>query len=102
MQYKSKNHHYVSQFYLKQFACNNEETLVNAMTKMGRIIDKPNVISDISSDKNYNLPQQESEQSKLEGEYAAILQKFINTPQPENSDLSIDLIEFVRKAITTY
>lgn len=95
MQYKSKNHHYVSQFYLKYFACNDEETLVNAMTKKGKIIAEPNVISDISSDKNYNLPQQETEQSELEREYAAILKEFLNTSNPENSHLFIDIIEFV-------
>lgn len=95
MQYKSKNHHYVSQFYLRKFACNDEETHVKAMTKKGRIIDKPNVISDISSEKNYNSPLQEEEQSTLENEYAAILKEFLNTPNPENSQLSIDVIEFV-------
>lgn len=95
MQYKSKNHHYVSQFYLKYFACNDEETLVNAMTKKGRLIDIPNVISDISSENNYNSPLQEPEQSKLEREYAPILKEFLNTPNPEDSDLSIDVIEFV-------
>ncbi|MCY4403569.1 MAG: DUF4238 domain-containing protein [Candidatus Poribacteria bacterium] len=95
MQYKSKNHHYVSQFYLRYFACNNEETYVNAMTKKGRIIDNPNVISNISSEKNYNSPLQEVEQSKLESEYAAILKEFLNTPNPDNLHLSNDVIEFV-------
>jgi hypothetical protein len=95
MTYKSKNHHYVSQFYLKNFACNNEETHVNAMTKKGKLIDIPNVISDISSEKNYNSPLQEPEQSKLESKYAAILKEFLNTPNPETSHLSIDVIEFV-------
>ena len=95
MQYKSKNHHYVSQFYLKRFACNDEETHVNAMTKKGKLIDIPNVISDISSEKNYNSPLQESEQSRLEGEYASILKELLNTPNLEYSDLFNDVIEFV-------
>ena len=95
MTYKSKNHHYVSQFYLKNFACNDEETHVNAMTNKGKLIDIPNVISDISSEKNYNSPQQEPEQSRLENKYAPILEEFINTPNPENSDLSTDVVKFV-------
>lgn len=95
MQYKSKNHHYVSQFYFRRFACNNQKTLVKAMTKKGKIIDKPNVISDISSEQNYNSPLQEEEQSRLEGEYAAILKEFLDTPNPENSQLAADVIEFV-------
>ena len=95
MQYKSKNHHYVSQFYLEYFACNQEGTLVNAMTKKGRIIDKSNVISDISSDKNYNSTLQESEQCKLERNYATILKNFLNMPNAEKSHHFNCVIKFV-------
>ncbi len=95
MQYKSKNHHYVSQFYLRYFACNDEETLVNAMTKKGKIIDKPNVISDISSENNYNSPLQEPKQSKYENDFSAVLRNFLNTSNSKTSHLFIDVVKFV-------
>ena len=46
-------------------------------------------------EKNYNTPQQEQQQSGLEGKHSKILQDFINTSNPETFNQSRDFVESV-------
>lgn len=89
------NHHYVSQFYYRNFASNPERSLVYAMNNEGNIINRPRSIRRISFEEDYNTEEQEQEQSRLETRYAEILREFIETPNPGNSDLSRDFVSFV-------
>ena len=97
MAYDSKKHHYVSQLYLRHFTFDPEEKRVHTMTKKGIIPDESNLIRDICYEKNYNTQLQESEQSRLEGEYAEILRNLIETADREESDISFSdkFLEFV-------
>ena len=89
------NHHYVSQFYYRNFASNPERSLVHAMDNEGNIINRPRSIRKISFEEDYNTEEQEQEQSRLETIYAETLREFIETPNPGNSDLSRDFVNFV-------
>ena len=88
-------HHYVPRFYLKNFAFNEEETLVYSMTKEGVIPIEPNDVGDICQKANYNTPQQEQKQNQLETYYSGVLEEFIQNPKPGNSKLSEDFVKFV-------
>lgn len=88
-------HHYVPRFYLKNFAFNEEKTLVYSMTKESKVPDKPNVIDNISQEKNYNTQQQENDQDQLEKRHSVILNEFIEAPIGEKFDPSNEFIDFV-------
>ena len=90
-------HHYVPRFYLKNFAFNEEKTLVYSMTKEGKIPEKPSQISNICSKKNYNTPDQEREQFNLENRHAEVLREFIKEVNPVEIHLAFsdELLEFV-------
>ena len=89
------NHHYVSKLYYKNFAFNPAGSLVYAMDYGGNIINRPKSIRRISFEEDYNTPEQEQEQSRLETKYREILREFIETPNPGNSNLSRDFVNFV-------
>lgn len=89
------NHHYVSKLYYKNFAFNPERSLVYAMNSEGNIINRPRSIRKISFEEDYNTEEQEQEQSRLEIKYREILREFIETPNPGNSALSRDFVNFV-------
>ena len=99
MGYKSKNLHYVSQFYLRNFAFNLDnpkgEPNVFQMTKKGMIPDKPNTVRSICSKNNYNTRQQEIEQSQRESRYADYLKEFIKSHDTAGTNLDLDFLEFV-------
>lgn len=88
-------HHYVSKFYYKNFAYSKEEPLVYTMNKEGEIGNRRKSVSQIGYEADYNTPEQEQEQSRLETWYAEVLREFIKNPDPGNSDLSRDLVDFV-------
>ena len=88
-------HHYVSKFYYKSFAFNPERSLVYAMNNEGSIINRPRPIRRISFEQDYNTEEQEQEQNQLETIYAEILREFIETPNPGNSILSRNFVNFV-------
>ena len=88
-------HHYVPRFYLKNFAFNEEKTLVYSMTKEGIIPDKPNAINDICQKENYNTHLQENWQGQLECSHSIVLEKFIKNLDSGNFNLSRHLVEFV-------
>lgn len=88
-------HHYVSKLYYKNFAFNPERSLVYAMDNRGNIINRSRSIKRISFEEDYNTPDQEKEQSRLETIYREILREFIETPDPGHSNLSRDFAEFV-------
>ena len=83
-------HHYVSKFYYKNFVYSAEEPLVYTMNKEGKISNRRRSASQIGYEADYNTPEQEKEQSRLETWYAEILREFIETPNPANSDLPRD------------
>ncbi len=87
--------HYVSRFYIKNFACDSDKSLVFSMSRDYTIHDKPSQISNICSKKNYNTHEQEQEQCRLEGKYAKILREFVQTPNPETFYGTRDFVEFV-------
>ena len=89
------NHHYVSKLYYKNFAFNPDGSLVYAMDNEGKIRSRSKSTRDIGSEKDYNTPEQEQEQSRLETKYREILKEFIETPNPGNSNLPRDFVEFV-------
>ena len=86
-------HHYVPRFYLKNFAFNEEETLVYSMSRDYTIHDKPSKISKICAKKNYNTPEQERAQSSLESEYAEKLRNLIQAAQGKYNFSIVD--EFI-------
>lgn len=88
-------HHYVSKLYYKNFAFNEAQSLIYSMNKEGRILKRPKSIKLISFEEDYNTPEQEEEQSQLETWYAKILREFIETPNPSDSNLAHDFVEFV-------
>ena len=88
-------HHYVPRFYLRHFAINSYESEVFSMSKDHTIHGKPSKISNICAKKNYNTPEQEREQSKLENRHSQILREFVNAPNPETFNQSRDFVEFV-------
>ena len=88
-------HHYVSRFYLQEFAFNKKKTLVCQMTKNGIIPNEPNNIADICQKKNYNTPEQEREQNQLENKHAVVLRNFIKTAKRGKYDFSDEFIEFI-------
>ena len=89
-------HHYVPRFYLKNFAFNEEETLVYSMSRDYTIHDKPSKISKICAKKNYNTPEQERAQSSLESEYAEKLRNLIQAAQGKyNFSIVDEFIKFV-------
>ena len=88
-------HHYVSKLYYKNFAFNPDGSLVYAMDNRGNIINRPKSIRRISFEEDYNTPEQEREQSRFETKYREILREFIETPNPGNSNLSRDFVNFV-------
>ena len=88
-------HHYVPRFYLKNFAFNEDKTLVYSMTKEGEIPCKPSPIRNICAKKNYNTPQQEREQNELEDQYAVVLSNIINSANKGKIDYSDELIKFI-------
>ena len=89
------NHHYVSKLYYKNFAFNPEGSLVYQMDNEGKIRSRSKSTRDIGSEEDYNTPEQEQEQNRLETIYREILKEFIETPNPGNSDLPRDFVEFV-------
>lgn len=88
-------HHYVPRFYLKNFAFNTDRSQVYSMTKDGMIPEKPNNVADICQKENYNTPQQEQEQNRLENYYSVILEEFIKNFDPEDSELCRGFLRFV-------
>ena len=103
-------HHYVPRYYLKPFAANPNESRLFSMSKDFTIHDKKSKISDICAKKNYNTPQQEQEQSRLEQKHAKILNEFIQTSNPEAFGQNHEFVEsisflmgnniYIRDAIT--
>ena len=88
-------HHYVSKFYYKNFVYSTEDPLVYTMNKEGEISNRRRSPSQIGYEADYNTPEQEQEQSRLETWYAKVLREFIENPDPGNSDLSRDLVDFI-------
>ena len=88
-------HHYVSKLYYKSFAFNEAQSLVYSMNKEGRIPTRHKSINYISFERDYNTPEQEQEQNRLETRYSEILREFIEIPNPSDSNLSRDFVEFV-------
>ena len=88
-------HHYVPRYYLKPFAANPDESKVFSMSGDFTIHDEKSKISDICAKRNYNTPQQEQKQSRLEQKHAAILNKFIQSPNPETFYGSREFVESV-------
>ena len=88
-------HHYVSKFYYKNFAYSTKEPLVYTMNKEGEIGNRRKSVSQIGYESDYNTPEQEKEQSRHETFYAKVLRDFIKNPDPGNSELSRDLVDFV-------
>lgn len=86
-------HHYVPRFYLKNFTFNSDQSLVYSMNQKSEIHE--NAISKICAKKNYNSPDEEIYQSKLEKEHSDMLIGFIETPNPENSNLGSGFLGFV-------
>ena len=89
------NHHYVSKFYYKNFGFNSVGSLVYQMDNEGKIRSRSKSTRYIGSEDDYNRPEQEREQNRLETIYREILKEFIETPNPDNLNLSRDFIEFV-------
>lgn len=87
--------HYVPRYYLKHFAIDSDESHVFTMGKDFTVHDKPSPISKICAKKNYNTPDQETEQSQLEAKHAEILREFIETPSPDNYYRSPEFVESV-------
>ena len=87
--------HYVPRYYLRHFAIDSDESQVYSMGKDFTIHDKSSQISKICAKKNYNTPQQEQDQSTLEGRDAKIFKDFVNTPNPEAFNQSYDFVESV-------
>ena len=88
-------HHFVPRFYLKNFAFNEEKTLVYSMNKEGKIPDKPSPISKICAKENYNTLQQENKQGQLERFHSSVLEDFIKNLDSRNFKLSCPLVELV-------
>ena len=89
-------HHYVPRFYLKNFAFDAEENLVFSMSRDYTVHGKPSPISKICAKKNYNTPEQETEQNTLENGYSQVLRNLIETAGQEKFDFSFDgFIKFV-------
>ena len=88
-------HHYVSKFYYKNFAYSKEEPFVYTMNKEGKIGNRRKSVSQIGYEADYNTPEQEQEQSRYETFYAEVLRDFIKNPDPGNSELSRDIVDFV-------
>ena len=65
------------------------------MDNAGKIRSRSKSTRDIGSEEDYNTPEQEKEQSRLETIYREILKEFIETPNPGNSNLPRDFVEFV-------
>ena len=65
------------------------------MSRDYTIHDEPSKICNICAKKNYNTPEQEREQSKLENRHSQILREFVNAPNPETFNQSRDFVEFV-------
>lgn len=100
MRYKKKKHHYVSKFYLENFAFNrdnqDEAKEVFAMNKKG-IIHKPNKVTKICRMNNYNTLHQEEEQSQREQRYSESLRKFVEIVESSSTEFYRDseLLEFI-------
>lgn len=93
MAYNSKNHHYVSRFYLKKFACDSRKSWIHSMNQKNRIY--KNKISKICSQNNYNSPEQERLQSRFERAFASILKDMVENPDPADVDLNLKFLKFV-------
>ena len=80
------------------------------MSRDYTIHDEPSKICNICAKKNYNTPEQEREQSKLENRHSQILREFVNAPNPETFNQSRDFVAsvsflmgnniYIREAIT--
>lgn len=88
-------HHYVSKFYYKNFVYSAVDPLVYTMDKEGKISSRRKSITQIGDEADYNTPEQEQEQSRLETWYADVLRGFIKNPDPGNSELSRDFVDFI-------
>ena len=88
-------HHYVSKFYYKNFVYSAEDPLVYTMYKEGKIINRRRSPSQIGYEVDYNTPDQEREQSRLETKYSEVLREFIKNLDPGNFDLFRDLVDFI-------
>ena len=88
-------HHYVSKFYYKNFVYSAENPFVYTMNKEGKISNRRRSASQIGYEPDYNTPEQEQEQSRLETKYSEVLREFIKNPDPGNSELFLDLVDFI-------
>lgn len=93
MAYNSKNHHYVSRFYLKKFACGSREPWIYSMNQKNEIY--KNKISKICSQNNYNSPEQERLQSRFEGAFASILKDMMENSDAADPNLNLTFLQFV-------
>lgn len=88
-------HHYVPQFYYKNFVYSVEEPFVYTMNKSGEISNRRRSVSQIGYEADYNTPEQEIEQGRFETAFAPILRKMIETSNPVNIDLYLTFLKFV-------
>ena len=88
-------HHYVSKFYYKNFVYSKADPLVYIMNKEGEISNRRRSPRQIGYEADYNTPEQEQEQGRLETKYSEVLREFIKNPDPGNSGLSRDLVDFI-------
>ena len=93
MAYKSKNHHYVSRFYLEKFACDSRKSWIYSMNQKNEIY--KNKISKICSQNNYNSPEQEGLQSMFERAFASILKDMMENPDATDLNLNLTFLKFV-------
>lgn len=93
MAYKSKNHHYVSRFYLEKFACDSRKSWIYSMNQKNKIY--KNKISKICSQNNYNSPEQEGLQSRFERAFASILKDMMENPDAADPNRNLTFLKFV-------
>ena len=75
-------HHYVSKFYYKNFVYSAEDPLVYTMNREGKISRRRKPASQIGYKPNYNTPEQETDQSRLETRYCRRIKGFYQKSGP--------------------
>ena len=100
MRYKKKKHHYVSKFYLENFAFNkNSHDVIKKVFPMNKegILHRSNKVANICRENNYNTPQQEEEQCQREQKYSESLRKFVACVESGSTEVyyDFDLLEFI-------
>lgn len=88
-------HHYVSKFYYKNFVYSAENPFVYTMNKEGKISNRRKSASQIGYEADYNTPDQEREQGKLETKYNRVLMDFIKESDQEGHYPADEFIRFV-------